>query len=57
MTRRILLSLLWLVMLGLPRLAAAQVTAAAGSTPPNDTQSISVGATIFYDFTSRPRRK
>ena len=51
MTRRILLSLLWLVMLALPRLAAAQVTAAAGSTPPNDTQSISVGATIFYDYT------
>ncbi|HKW02721.1 MAG TPA: hypothetical protein VJN96_23060 [Vicinamibacterales bacterium] len=51
MTRRILLSLLWLVMLALPRHAAAQVTAAAGSTPPNDTQSISVGAVIYYDYT------
>jgi hypothetical protein len=50
-TRRILLSLLWLVMLAFPRLAAAQVTAAAASTPPNDTQNISVGATIFYDYT------
>ena len=51
MTRRILLSLLWLVMLALPRLAAAQVTPAAGLTPPDDTQAISVGAVIYYDYT------
>lgn len=51
MTRRILRSLIWLAVLALPRLAAAQVTPAAGSTPPNDTQSISVGAVIYYDYT------
>jgi hypothetical protein len=33
------------------RTAAAQVTPAAGYTPPDDTQSISVGAVIFYDYT------
>ncbi len=31
--------------------ARAQVTPAAGSTPPDDTPSIKVGTTIFYDFT------
>jgi hypothetical protein len=32
--------------------AGAQVTAAAGYTPPDDTQSIKVGAVVFYDWTS-----
>lgn len=31
--------------------ASAQVTPAAGFTPPDDTQSIGVGAVIFYDYT------
>jgi hypothetical protein len=40
-----------MVLLALPALAQAQVTAAAGYTPPDDTQSIKVGALIFYDYT------
>jgi hypothetical protein len=35
----------------LPALAAAQITPAAGYTPPDDTPSIKVGATIFTDYT------
>lgn len=35
----------------LPGLAAAQVTPAKGSTPPDDTQSIKIGMTLFADFT------
>ena len=35
----------------LPTLAWAQVTPAAGYTPPDDTPSIKVGATIFADYT------
>ena len=35
----------------LPTLAWAQVPAAAGYTPPDDTPSIKVGATIFADYT------
>jgi hypothetical protein len=35
----------------LPALASAQVTPAAGYTPPDDTPSIKVGATIFTDYT------
>src|SRR5213593_1891761 len=31
--------------------AAAQITPAAGYTPPDDTQSIRIGAVIYYDFT------
>jgi len=34
-----------------PALASAQVTQAAGYTPPDDTPSIRVGATIFTDYT------
>ena len=34
-----------------PGLASAQVTPAAGYTPPDDTPSIKVGATIFADYT------
>jgi hypothetical protein len=33
------------------RIASAQVTPAAGSTPPDDTPSIKVGATIYTDYT------
>ena len=51
MTRRILLSLLWLALLALPRPAAGQVTPAAGATPPDDTQRVSVGLVIYYDYT------
>ena len=35
----------------LPALASAQVTPAAGYTPPDDTPSVRVGATIFADYT------
>lgn len=35
----------------LPAISQAQVTPAAGYTPPDDTQSIGVGAVIFYDYT------
>jgi hypothetical protein len=50
-TRRFRHSLLFLALLAIPVAAAAQVTPAQGSTPPNDAQSISIGATIFYDYT------
>ena len=39
------------VLLALPALAVAQVTPAAGYTPPDDTQAVKVGAVIFYDYT------
>jgi hypothetical protein len=35
----------------LPRIALAQVTPAAGFTPPDDTPSIRVGVTIYADYT------
>jgi hypothetical protein len=44
-----LLAFTCLVAAGRP--ASAQVTPAAGFTPPDDSQSIKVGATIFYDWT------
>ena len=34
-----------------PGVASAQVTPAAGYTPPDDTPSIKVGATIYADYT------
>ena len=37
--------------------AAAQVTAAAGYTPPDDTPAIRVGATIFADYTVQQKPK
>src|SRR5574338_548709 len=39
------------------RLASAQITPAAGYTPPDDTPSIKVGATIFtnYTYTDEPK--
>ena len=37
-------------MSALPMLAAAQVTPAAGYTPPDDTPSVRVGATIFANY-------
>ncbi len=40
-----------MALLALPVLADAQVTAAAGYTPPDDTQAVKVGAVIFYDYT------
>jgi hypothetical protein len=38
-------------------LASAQVTPAAGYTPPDDTQSIRIGAVIYYDFTTTKEPK
>ena len=40
-----------LALLTIPALASAQVTAAAGYTPPDDTQSTKIGAVVFYDYT------
>ena len=37
----------------LPGLAAAQVTPAAGYTPPDDTPSVRVGVTIFGNYTEQ----
>jgi hypothetical protein len=34
-----------------PAAALAQVTAAAGYTPPDDTQATKIGAVVFYDYT------
>ena len=42
---------------GQPSPCAAQVTPAAGYTPPDDTPSIKVGATIFADYTVQQRRR
>src|SRR5258705_13340101 len=40
-----------LAMLGYASLASAQITPAAGYTPPDDTPSIRVGAVIYADYT------
>jgi hypothetical protein len=50
-------SALVLAVLLMPRPAAAQVTPAAGSTPPDDTPSIRVGATLFtnYSYQTDPK--
>src|SRR5256885_11937903 len=44
-------TLLMLVTALLARTASAQITPAAGYTPPDDTPSIKVGATIYMDYT------
>jgi hypothetical protein len=49
--RTVLLSFAALAFLLVPTFALAQVTPAAGHTPPDDSQSIKVGATILYDYT------
>ena len=49
-TVRLLLPLVF-ALLGLALPAAAQVTPAAGYTPPDDTPTIKVGMTLFTDFT------
>ena len=43
--------LLVLAILALPGVARAQVSPAAGYTPPDDTPALKVGVTIFADFT------
>ncbi len=48
---KVLLLLVAAALLLAPGLARAQVTPAAGYTPPDDTPSIKVGTLIFYDFT------
>jgi len=52
-TRRIVISCLWLAVMALSRPSWAQVTPAAGYTPPDDTQSVKFGVTIFYDYTAQ----
>src|SRR5262245_30247599 len=39
----------WLAII--PAVCAAQVTPASAYTPPDDSQAIRVGATLFYDYT------
>ncbi len=53
---RIVNPLLVAIALLIPRVALAQVTPAAGFTPPDDTPSIRVGATIFtnYSYQTEP---
>jgi hypothetical protein len=46
-----LIALAFLTATTMTRLASAQVTPAAGSVPPDDTQAIKIGAVIFYDWT------
>ena len=48
---RCVLLFVWLFAALLAPAAYAQVTPAAGYTPPDDTPSIKVGATIFADYT------
>jgi hypothetical protein len=43
--------LLFLIAMSVAPFASAQITPAAGYTPPDDTPSIKVGATIYADFT------
>jgi hypothetical protein len=50
--RRFLIPFLFVCTAAVPRLASAQVTPAAGYTPPDDTQSVRVGAVLFYDWTT-----
>jgi hypothetical protein len=49
--RRCVRSLLVVYLAVLPRLVAAQVTPAAGYAPPDDTPSVSIGATLFMNYT------
>jgi hypothetical protein len=51
------LSLTAFTLLLWPARAGAQITAAAGYTPPDDTQAVKVGAVIFYDYTYTRRPK
>jgi len=46
---KLLVMSIWLA--AVPALCAAQVTPASGYTPPDDTQAIRLGATLFYDYT------
>ena len=48
MLKRLMLTV---VLAASPALASAQVTPAAGYTPPDDTQAVKVAAVIFYDYT------
>jgi hypothetical protein len=61
-TRRLRTSLISITLgaaIAIPVAAQAQVTPANGYTPPDDTQSVKVGATVFYDytFTDSPKAK
>ncbi len=51
MTRRVLISVVALALLTAAAPAMAQVTPAQGITPPDDSQSVKFGVTIFTDFT------
>jgi hypothetical protein len=57
--RRFFLTVVGAGLLTVPSLVLAQVTPAKGSTPPDDTQSVKFGVTLFYDytFTKSPKTK
>lgn len=50
--RRVVPALIWIGLLLFSRPSSAQVTPAAGYTPPDDTQATRIGAVIFYDWTT-----
>src|SRR5260221_7285885 len=50
--RRFLIPFVFVCLVAMSRPASAQVTPAAGYTPPDDTQSVRVGAVLFYDWTT-----
>jgi hypothetical protein len=55
--KNVRLALLALMCVGFARVASAQITPAAGYTPPDDTPSIRVGTTIFADYTYQTNPK
>ena len=54
---RLALTILMLITAGASNAVFAQVTPAAGSTPPDDTPSIRVGTTIYPNFTYQTEPK
>src|ERR1051325_2041929 len=54
---RLVLSVLMLITVGATNAVFAQVTPAAGSTPPDDTPSIRIGTTIYPNFTYQTEPK
>ena len=55
--RRLIAGALGSLLLSVSGTAWAQVTPAAGYSPPDDTQAIRVGAVIFYDYTYQKEPK
>src|SRR5262249_26849133 len=57
MIRRAVWAAVAAAVLSVPATAAAQVTPAAGDTPPDDTQAVGVGGVMFYDYTFQNQPK